>query len=104
IDGKPVAEFMYTRSNGPPVALCIARTGAEPAGVEVDRRGDLELASWQTEGYTFVIAGIMSAAEAAAVAEQARSQPEHLGDFPHGGLIPARRNAMKAATNGGGSA
>jgi len=74
IDGKPVAEFMYTRANGPPVALCIARTGAEPAGVEVDRRGDMHLASWQTEGYTFVIAGIMSAADAAAMAEQARAQ------------------------------
>jgi anti-sigma factor RsiW len=56
------------------VALCIARTGAETAGVEVDRRGDLRLASWQGEGYTYVIAGMMSAADAAAVAEQARSQ------------------------------
>jgi anti-sigma factor RsiW len=74
IDGKPVAEFMYTRTDGPPVALCIARTGAETAGVEVDRRGDLRLASWQGEGYTYVIAGMMSAADAAAVAEQARSQ------------------------------
>jgi anti-sigma factor RsiW len=74
VDGKPVAEFMYTRSDGPPVALCIAHTGAEPAGVQVDRRGDMHLASWQTDGYTFVIAGIMSAADAAAVAEQARAQ------------------------------
>jgi anti-sigma factor RsiW len=74
IDGKPVAEFMYTRTDGPPVALCIARTGVEPAGVQVDRRGEMHLASWQSEGYTFVIAGIMSADAAAAVAERARSQ------------------------------
>ncbi len=74
VDGKPVAEFMYTRADGPPVALCIARTGAETAGVRVDRRGDLHLASWQDGGYTFVIAGIMSPAEAEAVAARAKAQ------------------------------
>jgi anti-sigma factor RsiW len=74
VDGKPVAEFMYTRASGPPVALCIARTGAEAAGVRVDRRGDLHLASWQDGGYTFVVAGIMSPEEAEAVAARAKAQ------------------------------
>jgi anti-sigma factor RsiW len=71
---KPVAEFMYTRASGPPVALCIAHTGAEPAGVRVDHRGDLHLASWQEGGYTYVIVGDLSPAEAEALAERARSQ------------------------------
>jgi anti-sigma factor RsiW len=74
VDGKPVAELMYTRANGPPVALCIARTGAEPASVRVDRRGDLHLASWQEGGYTYVIAGILSPADAEAIAERAKAQ------------------------------
>jgi anti-sigma factor RsiW len=74
IDGKPVAEFMYTRANAPPVALCIARTGVETAGMRVDRYGDLHLASWVAGGYAFVIAGILTPAEAEAVAEQARAQ------------------------------
>lgn len=74
IDGKPVAEFMYTRSDGPPVALCIARTGGAAAGVRVDRRGDLSLASWQDGTYTYVIVGILSAADAAAMAGHAAPQ------------------------------
>jgi anti-sigma factor RsiW len=71
---KPVAEFMYTRASGPPVALCIAHTGAEPAGVRVDHRDDLHLASWQEGGYTYVIVGDLSPDEAEALAERARSQ------------------------------
>jgi anti-sigma factor RsiW len=74
VDGKPVAEFMYTRANGPPVALCIARTGAEPADVRVDRRGDLHLASWQEGGYTYILAGRLTPADAEAIAERARTQ------------------------------
>jgi anti-sigma factor RsiW len=74
MDGKPVAEFMYTRANGPPVALCIAHTGAAAAGLRVDRRGDLHLASWQDGGYTYVVAGIMSPEEAEAVAARAKAQ------------------------------
>jgi anti-sigma factor RsiW len=74
VDGKPVAEFMYTRANGPPVALCIARTGAEPADVRIDRRGGLHLASWQEGGYTYVIAGVLNPAEAQSIAERARAQ------------------------------
>ena len=71
---KPVAEFMYTRASGPPIALCIAHTGAEPAGVRVDHRGDLHLASWQEGGYTYVIVGDLSPGEVEALAELARSQ------------------------------
>jgi anti-sigma factor RsiW len=74
VDGKPVAEFIYTRADGPPVALCIARTGAEPADVRVDRRGHLHLASWQEGGYTYVIAGMLTPMDAEAIAERARAQ------------------------------
>jgi anti-sigma factor RsiW len=74
VDGKPVAEFMYTRASGPPVALCIAHTGAEAAAMRVDRRGDLHLASWQGDGYTYVVAGIMTPDEAMAVARRAKAQ------------------------------
>jgi anti-sigma factor RsiW len=74
INYKPVAEFLYTRPNAPPVALCIARTGTESADVRVERREDLHLASWQEGGYTYVIAGILSPAGAQAVAERAKTQ------------------------------
>ncbi len=74
IDSKPVAEFIYTRGNGPPVALCVAHTGAEPAGVRIDRRGDLRIASWQEGGYTYILAGILTPADAEAIAERAKSQ------------------------------
>jgi anti-sigma factor RsiW len=75
VNHKPVAEFLYTRLNGPPVALCIARrTGAASADVRVERREDLHLASWQEGGYTYVVAGVLSPADAQAVAERAKTQ------------------------------
>jgi len=74
IDGQPVAQFMYTRANGPPVALCIARVGGDAAEVRIDRRGDLNLASWQDGKYTYVIVGVLSPADAQAIAERAKAQ------------------------------
>ena len=74
IDSKPVAEFMYTRTDGPPVALCIARLGGDATNVRIDRRGDLNLASWQDGKYTYVIAGILNPADAKAIAEHAKTQ------------------------------
>ncbi len=74
IDRKPAATFIYTRVNGPPVALCIIRSGGTASGVRVDRRGTLNLASWTDGTYTYIIAGDLTDADVRSLAERAAPQ------------------------------
>jgi anti-sigma factor RsiW len=78
IDGKPVAELMYTREQGAPVALCIMQIDGTQATqqtpVRVDRRGELALASWQAGAHTFVVVGDMGDDAIRVVADSAMSQ------------------------------
>lgn len=61
VDGKPIAELMYTRDSGGPIALCIAESGGAPtsalASIQLDRKGALTLASWYSGQHTFVVVG-----------------------------------------------
>jgi anti-sigma factor RsiW len=76
VDSKPVAELMYTRANGRPIALCIA--AAEHGSIDVDRpiaiarNGDMRLASWQTGAHTFVIVGDTDETAIGAMARESR--------------------------------
>ncbi|MGE0417145.1 MAG: anti-sigma factor [Acetobacteraceae bacterium] len=74
IDGRPAGDLMYTRPNGPPIALCI--TEADQYGpmtpVRLDEREDLTLASWSHGGQDFVIVGQIDKAMARALAERTR--------------------------------
>lgn len=74
VDGKPVAEMMYTRDTGLPVALCITpmATGAEP--LRVDERNGLHLASWTDSRYVFVVVGQLDPEAATDIAEASRAQ------------------------------
>jgi len=73
-DGKPVADLLYTRAEGLPVAFCIvhAADDAKASGIAVTSRGDERVAYWQSEGYTFAVVGDLTAAQARAIAEHAR--------------------------------
>jgi anti-sigma factor RsiW len=74
IDRQPVAALIYTRDDGLPVALCIARTEGTASSVRIDRRGELNLASWADGAYTYIVVGDLAAAEARAIAERAAPQ------------------------------
>ena len=74
VDGKPVAEMMYTRGTGLPVALCITpmAVGAEP--LRLDERNGLHLASWTDSRYAFVVVGQLDPEAATDIAEASRAQ------------------------------
>jgi anti-sigma factor RsiW len=74
IDGEPVAQFMYTRAHGLPVAVCIARMEGAPRPLTMARRGALRVAAWRQDGYAYVVVGEMPAEFARAVAERVRAQ------------------------------
>jgi anti-sigma factor RsiW len=76
VDGKPVAELMYTRANGRPIALCIAEAGHGTTNpgtpIAIAHNGELRLASWQTGAHTFVIVGETDDAAIGAIARESR--------------------------------
>jgi len=74
IDRKPVAALIYTRENGPPVAICIIRGASGALGVRIDRRGEQNLASWTDGAYTYIIVGDLTDADARGLAERAAPQ------------------------------
>jgi anti-sigma factor RsiW len=74
IDRKPVAALIYTRDNGPPVALCIIHDASQTSDVRIDRRDDQSLASWSDGAYTYVVVGHLTDADARAIADRAAPQ------------------------------
>jgi anti-sigma factor RsiW len=75
-EGAPVADLLYTRALGLPVALCIVRANDTAAAtpIRLDRRGMLEVASWRRDGYDFAIVGELSPAEVHVLADKAEAQ------------------------------
>ncbi len=71
---KPMAQLMYTRDGGAPVALCIARMVGPPAPVRVEERSGLRLAIWQDGRFAYVLVGDLDSAEARRIAEAAEAQ------------------------------
>lgn len=74
VGGKPVAELMYTRANGRPIAFCITEGGGKAAAMRIDERGHLRLASWDDGRHTFVVVGEMDRASLQRVASYAAAQ------------------------------
>jgi anti-sigma factor RsiW len=74
LDGMPVAELMYTRPDGLPIAFCVLFRPGEPHGVEVDQRGALRLAVWKDGKHQYVVVGEADTSVIQKLAEMARSQ------------------------------
>lgn len=74
VGGKPVAELMYTRENGRPIAFCITPGDGKPSAMRVDERGHMRLVSWDDGRYTFVVVGEMDRASLQRVASYAAAQ------------------------------
>ena len=74
LDGSPVAELMYTRVQGLPIAFCVFnRDGASPE-VRLDRRGPTSLASWGDKSHTYVVVGEADQTMIRSIAARARTQ------------------------------
>jgi anti-sigma factor RsiW len=73
-NGRPVAQLMYTRDQGLPVALCISRIAGPAAPLEIAARGALRLASWQDGDFAYVVAGELDEGAAQSIAARAAQQ------------------------------
>src|SRR6185312_1304257 len=74
LNGTPVAELMYTRDNGLPIAFCILDRGSRQRAVEVEQRGNVNLADWSDASHSYVIVGEANPETIRGLAERARQQ------------------------------
>ncbi len=74
VDGRPVAQLMYTRDRGLPVAVCVTRTDGNASPVHVERRGALHLATWADDGYGYIVVGELDRTAVQDIAEQVERQ------------------------------
>jgi anti-sigma factor RsiW len=74
LNGEPVAELMYTRPTGLPIAFCVLYHVGEPSTITVEQRGDLNLATWNDGAHSYFVVGAADQATIQGLATQARKQ------------------------------
>jgi anti-sigma factor RsiW len=74
VNGRPVAQLMYTRDQGLPIGICLTRMTGSPSSISVEQSGTLQLASWEDGSYEYVVVGEMDAAAARDLAERVKAQ------------------------------
>jgi anti-sigma factor RsiW len=74
LDGAPVAELMYTRANGLPIAFCVLSHVGQPSAISVERRGKLNLATWDDSSHSYFVVGEADPDMIQGLATEARQQ------------------------------
>jgi anti-sigma factor RsiW len=74
LDGEPVAELMYTRPSGLPIAFCVLYHVGQPSTITVERRGDLNLATWNDGSHSYFVVGDADPSTIQGLAMLARKQ------------------------------
>jgi anti-sigma factor RsiW len=70
VNDRPVAELMYTRDEGLPIAICISRIGGKPWSMDVEQHDALRIASWAKDGYAYIVVGELDDAAAKDLAQR----------------------------------
>ena len=74
VDGKPMADLLYTRDRGAPVALCIVQSNAPADDIHVERRHGQRIAVWHDGSYAYFIVGDLDPGMARGIAERVAEQ------------------------------
>lgn len=74
LDGAPVAQLMYTRADGPPIAFCLFHHPGKPTGVVVERHGGMNVAMWEDGTQGYIVVGEADAALIRSLAGMAQRQ------------------------------
>jgi anti-sigma factor RsiW len=57
VNNRPVAELMYIREKGLPIAICVTRIDGKAWPMEVEHHDALRIASWAKDGYAYLVIG-----------------------------------------------
>jgi len=59
VNEQPVAQLLYTRAQGAPIAVCITFSDTATMPLDVSRRRGLNVGTWSTAGYLYVVVGAL---------------------------------------------
>jgi hypothetical protein len=65
---------MYTRPSGLPIAFCVLYHVGQPSTITVERRGDLNLATWNDGSHSYFVVGDADPSTIQGLAMLARKQ------------------------------
>ncbi|MFO1028872.1 MAG: anti-sigma factor [Acetobacteraceae bacterium] len=74
LEGAPVAQLMYTRADGPPIAFCVFHHPGKPTGMVVERHGEMHVAMWDDGVHGYIVVGEADAAVIRSLASMAQRQ------------------------------
>jgi len=74
INDRPVAELMYTRAHGLPIAVCVTQIEGKPWSMDVEQHGALRVASWAKDSYAYVVVGEIGDEQARDLAWRVKAQ------------------------------
>jgi anti-sigma factor RsiW len=74
INDRPVAELMYTRAHGLPIAVCVTQIEGKPWSMDVEQHGALRVATWAKDAYAYVIVGEIGEEQARDLAWRVKAQ------------------------------
>lgn len=74
LDGSPVAELMYTREKGLPIAFCVFYRKGKPDGIVMGQRGAMHLAAWDDGSHSYIVVGEADPATLRGLAVMAQKQ------------------------------
>lgn len=73
-DGRPVAQFLYTRADGRPVGFCITRSEGQQSPLEVQSHEGERTAVWRDGRFAYVVVGEVGEAGIRQIAADAARQ------------------------------
>jgi anti-sigma factor RsiW len=74
VNDRPIAELMYTREEGLPIAVCVSRIDGKPWLMGVDQHDGLRIASWAKDGYAYLVVGELDEATVKDLAWRVKAQ------------------------------
>ena len=74
VNDRPVAELMYTRDEGLPIAICVSRIDGKPWSMDVEQHDALRVASWAKDGYAYLVVGELDEAAVKDIAKRVEGQ------------------------------
>ena len=74
VDGRPVAQLIYTRPQGRPIGFCLTKLDGKAAPMQLGQRGMQRVAFWQDGRYGFVVVGQADEPTMRAIAADAAAQ------------------------------
>jgi anti-sigma factor RsiW len=60
IDTYPVAQLLWSREHGDPVALCVTFGSPSSRPLDIEHHRGLNVGSWDQDGYTYVVVGAIT--------------------------------------------